>query len=77
MGILKPAHEAVRRDLGDPSTTRVALGQMLADRLGEHVVELAQAVRLQGLVRRVHSGRCGHRGLLHTPGERSSSATGL
>src|SRR5208337_1410801 len=63
LSILEPAHEAVRGDLGNAPATRVALLQVLDDRLGQQVVELAQAIGLQGLVGRV-SGGGGHRGLL-------------
>ena len=53
LSIPEPAHEAVRGDLGNAAAARVALLQVLDDRLGQQVVELAQAIGLQGLVGRV------------------------
>ena len=52
-GVADPLEEAVGRHLGDPFPTIRALLQMLVDRLGRTVVELAQAVRAQGLVGRM------------------------
>ena len=64
LGALEPPDEGVGSDLGDPSPARVAALHVPADGLGHHVVELAQAIGLQGLIAGVHSGGGGHRGLL-------------
>ena len=53
LGVPEPAEEAVRGDLSDAVPAGRALLQMLVDRLGRTVVELAQAIRTQGLVGRM------------------------
>ena len=53
LGVAEPAEEAVGRQLGDPAPAVGARLQVLVDRLGRGVVELAQAVGTAG------SGRSG------------------
>ena len=58
LSVPDPAEEAVGRHLGDPLAAIGALLQVLVDRLGRRVVELAQAERAEGLVGRME-GRDG------------------
>ena len=53
LGVAEPAEEAVGGQLGDPAAAGRARLQVLVDRFGRGVVELAQAVGVQGLVGRV------------------------
>ena len=64
LGVAEPAQEIVGRELGDPAPAGRAVFQVLADRLGRGVVELAQAIGLQGLVGRVSGGGGTHGDLL-------------
>ena len=50
LSLADPPEEAVGRHLGDSFAAIRALLQVLVDRLGQPVVELAQAIRTQGLV---------------------------
>ena len=58
LSVADPLEEAVGRHLGDPFPAVAAFHQMLVDRLGRTIIELAQAIRTQGLVGRVE-GRGG------------------
>ena len=60
LGVAEPAEEAVGGDRGDAVPAVRALLQVLVDRFGRGVVELAQAVGTQGLVGRVGSWRGVH-----------------
>ena len=53
LGVAEAAEEAVGRQLGDPAAAGRARRQVLVDRFGRGVVELAQAVGVQRLVGRV------------------------
>ena len=56
LGVAEPAEEAVGGQLGDAPPAVGAGLQVVVDRLGRGVVELAQAVGEQGLVGRVEGG---------------------
>jgi len=60
-GVAEPAEEAVRGQLGDAVPADRALLQMLVDCVRRIVVELAQAIRTQGLVGRMRDWMGVHR----------------
>ena len=63
--LAEPAEEAVGRHLGDPAPARSRTPPgACSTASAQHVVELAQAIGLQGLVGRMHGGWGVHRGLL-------------
>ncbi len=57
LGVAESAEEAVGGDLGDAAAAIRAALQVRVHRFGRGVVELAQAVGLQGLVGRMQGGR--------------------
>ena len=72
--LAEPAEKAVGRQFGHPLPARNALFQMLVDRLGERVVELAQAVRDERLISRMQRGLAFHNAAQLSHFERESGA---
>jgi hypothetical protein len=57
---LEPIQEIVGREFSDPPLAGIAGFQVLAHRLGRTIIELAQAIGLQNLVRRVDGSGGAH-----------------
>jgi len=60
--LAQPLDEVVGRQFGDPPSAGDALFQMLVDRFGDRVVQLAQAVGNERLVGRMQRGLASHTG---------------